>query len=270
MIAMCEGTAKFVECAADVGFRLAPDALERAITARSKWLFLNSPNNPSGAVYTRADLRALADVLSRHPQVSIISDDIYEHITYDDGAFATLAEVEPRLYERTLTVNGMSKGYCMTGWRVGFAGGPKPLIEAINMVQSQSSTHTSTISQWAAIAALDGPCDFIDRNRRVFEQRRDLVVSMLNQAKGLSCAKPSGAYYAYPSCAGVIGKRTPAQQTITSDEDFVDYLLEAEGVAAVAGTVFGLAPHFRISYATATSALEEACRRIQRACGALG
>jgi aspartate aminotransferase len=270
MIAMCEGTATFVPCAAEHGFKLQPEALERAITAKTKWLFLNSPNNPSGAVYGRNDLRALADVLLRHPQVSIITDDIYEHITYEDGGFATLAEIEPRLYERTLTVNGMSKGYCMTGWRVGFAGGPKPLIDAINMVQSQSSTHTSTISQWAAIAALDGPRDFIDRNRKAFEERRDLVVSMLNQAKGLSCAKPSGAFYAYPSCAGVIGKRTPGQKTIASDEDFVDYLLEAEGVAAVAGTVFGLAPHFRISYATATPVLEEACRRIQRACAALG
>ena len=214
-------------------------------------------------------MRALADVLLRHPHVWIISDDIYEHITYQDGAFATLAEVERRLYERTLTVNGVSKGYCMTGWRVGFAGGPLPLIKAINTVQSQSSTHTSTISQWATIAALEGPRDFIERNRKVFQERRDLVVSMLNQATGLNCAKPPGAFYAYPGCAGVIGKRTPAGKEIASDEDFVDYLLEAEGVAAVAGTVFGLAPHFRISYATATSVLEEACQRIQRACGAL-
>jgi aspartate aminotransferase len=268
MVLLCEGAPVFVDCPAKNGFRLQPDALEVAITPKTKWLIINSPSNPSGAVYAHADLRAIADVLLRHPHVWVISDDIYEHLVYD-GEFVTMAAVEPALYERAVTVNGVSKGYCMTGWRVGFAGGPQSLINAMNMVQSQTSTHTSTISQWASIAALDGPLDFVARNLKIFQERRDLVVSMLNQAKGLQCATPEGAFYAYPGCAGVLGSRTPNGKELKTDEHFVSYLLEAEGVAAVSGTVFGLAPHFRISYATSTEVLEEACLRIQRACSAL-
>jgi len=269
MVLLCDGSPVLVDCPAENGFKLQPDALERAITPKTRWLIINSPSNPSGAVYTRADLRAICDVLLRHQHVWVITDDIYEHIVYDGGEFATVAQVEPRLCERTLTVNGVSKGYCMTGWRVGFAGGPLSLINAMNVVQSQTSTHTSTISQWASIAALDGPLDFIVQNNKVFQERRELLVSMLNQAKGLHCAKPEGAFYAYPNCSGVIGHHTPDGKELKADEDFVNYLLEAEGVAAVSGTVFGLEPHFRISYATSTQVLEEACRRIQRACGML-
>ena len=208
-------------------------------------------------------------MLVKHPQVWVMTDDMYEHLVYDDFVFTTPAEVEPRLYERTLTVNGLSKAYCMTGWRVGYAGGPLALIKAMNMVQSQSTSQTSTISQWAGVAALNGPQDFIPRHNKVFQERRDLVVSMLNQASGIRCHKPEGAFYVYPSCAGTIGRKTPEGKRIASDEDFVTYLLDSEGVAVVQGTAFGLAPHFRISYATSTATLEEACRRIQRACGAL-
>ena len=268
MVLLCDGTPVFVDCPAQHGFKLQPEALERAITSRTRWLVLNSPNNPSGAVYSRDDLRALADVLLRHPHVWVMADDIYEHIVYG-AEFATMAAVEPRLYDRTLTVNGVSKGYCMTGWRLGFAGGPAPLIRAMNMVQSQTSYHTSTITQWATIAALDGPLDFIRDNNKVFMERRDLVVSMLNQANGLTCAAPEGAFYAYAGCGGVIGKRTPDGDRITTDEQLVGFLLEAVGVAAVSGTVFGLSPYFRISYAASTQSLEEACRRIQRACNML-
>jgi aspartate aminotransferase len=208
-------------------------------------------------------------VLLKHPQVWVLSDDIYEHVTYDDFVFSTIAEIEPKLYERTLTMNGVSKAYCMTGWRLGYAGGPKQLIEAMTAIESHSSTHTSSITQAASVEALNGPQDFIRRHNAVFKQRRDLVVSMLNQAKGLRCARPEGAFYVYPSCAGAIGKTTPHGKRLGSDEDFVTYLLEDEGVAAVQGSAFGLSPFFRISYATSTELLEEACRRIQRACAAL-
>ena len=269
MALLSEGTPVFVECPAKTGFKLEPAALARAITPKTKWLVLNSPSNPSGAAYTRAELKAICDVLLAHPHVWVMTDDMYEHLVYDDFKFTTPAEVEPRLYERTLTVNGLSKAYCMTGWRVGYAGGPLELIQAMNMVQSQSTSQTSTISQWAGVAALNGPQDFIPKHTKAFQERRDLVVSMLNQAKGIHCHKPEGAFYVYPSCAGAIGRKTPEGQRIGSDEDFVTYLLEAEGVAVVQGSAFGLAPHFRISYATSTAALEEACRRIQRACGAL-
>jgi aspartate aminotransferase len=233
-------------------------------------VILNSPSNPSGAAYSRAELKALTDVLVRHPQVWVLTDDIYEHVIYDGFEFTTPAQVEPRLYERTLTLNGVSKAYCMTGWRLGYAGGPLPLINAINAVQSHSTTHTSSITQAATIEALNGPQDFIARHNEVFKQRRDLVVAMLNQAKGLRCARPEGAFYVYPSCQGVIGKTTPKGKRLATDEDFVTYLLEEAGVAAVQGAAFGLSPFFRISYATSTELLEEACRRIQRACGALG
>ena len=269
MALLSEGTPVFLECPAKTGFKLEPAALARAITPKTKWLVLNSPSNPSGAAYTRAELKAICDVLLAHPHVWVMTDDMYEHLVYDDFKFTTPAEVEPRLYERTLTVNGLSKAYCMTGWRVGYAGGPLELIKAMNMVQSQSTSQTSTISQWAGVAALNGPQDFIPKHNKAFQERRDLVVSMLNQAKGIHCHKPEGAFYVYPSCAGAIGRKTPEGQRIGTDEDFVTYLLEAEGVAVVQGSAFGLAPHFRISYATSTAALEEACRRIQRACGAL-
>jgi aspartate aminotransferase len=269
IVLLCEGTPVIVDCPVTNAFKMRPEDLERAITPKTKWVILNSPSNPTGAAYTKAELRALCDVLLRHPNVWVMTDDMYEHLVYDDFKFTTPAEIEPRLYERTLTVNGVSKAYCMTGWRLGYAGGPIELAKAINKVQSQSSTHTSSISQWASVAALNGPQDFIPEHNKVFQERRDLVVSMLNQAKGLHCSKPEGAFYVYPSCAGTVGRKTPEGKTLKTDEDFVTYLLEAEGVAVVQGTAFGLSPHFRISYATSTSALEEACRRIQRACGAL-
>jgi aspartate aminotransferase len=269
MVLMAEGEPVIVACPEAAGFKLTPDALDRAITPKTKWLILNSPSNPTGAAYTEAELKALTEVLLAHPHVWVMTDDIYEHIVYDDFRFFTVAQVEPRLFERTLTVNGCSKAYSMTGWRVGYAGGPKALIAAINMVQSQSSTHTCSISQAAAAAALDGPQDFLKEWIAIFKERRDRVVAMLNQAPGLACPTPPGAFYVYPSCAGVIGKETPQGRRIETDDDFVAYLLEAEGVACVQGSAFGLSPHFRISYATATAALEEACRRIRRACAAL-
>ena len=269
MVLLCEGAPVFVDCPAEGGFKMRPRDLERAITPKTKWLILNSPSNPSGAAYTRDELKALTDVLLGHPQVWVMTDDMYEHLVYDGFAFTTAAQVEPRLYARTLTINGFSKAYCMTGWRLGYAGGPPELIKAINTVQSQSTTHTSSISQWAGVAALNGPQGFIAEHNAVFQERRDLVVAMLNQSKGLHCAKPEGAFYVYPSCAGTIGRKTPAGRAIETDEDFVTYLLEAEGVAVVQGAAFGLSPHFRVSYATATAVLEEACRRIQRACAAL-
>ncbi|MCC7016716.1 MAG: pyridoxal phosphate-dependent aminotransferase [Rhodospirillales bacterium] len=269
MTLLAEGTPVSVPCPAANGFRLKPADLARAITPRTKWLILNSPSNPSGAAYSAADLKALADVLLAHPQVWILTDDMYEHLVYDDFKFATIAEVEPKLYSRTLTMNGVSKAYCMTGWRIGYAGGPVELIRAMNAVQSHSTSNASSISQAASVAALNGPIDFIARNNAVFKTRRDLVVSMLNQAKGISCPRPEGAFYVYPSCAGAIGKKAPNGKTLASDGDFVAALLGAEGVAVVQGEAFGLSPHFRISYATSTALLEDACRRIQRFCAAL-
>lgn len=263
---LAEGTPVIVPCPPETGFRLGPEELERAITPRTRWLVLNSPSNPTGAAYSREQLRALADVLLRHPHVLVLSDDIYEHLIYDDFEFATPAQVEPALYDRTLTLNGVSKAYCMTGWRLGFAGGPKLLIAGMDKMQGQSTTHTSSISQAAAIAALLGPHDFIARHNRAFKTRRDLVIEGINRAPGLRCAVPEGAFYAYPSCAGTIGKSTSDGSRIETDEDFVSYLLEAEGVAVVQGAAYGLAPHFRISYATSTELLEDACARIQRAC----
>ncbi|QRG04474.1 pyridoxal phosphate-dependent aminotransferase [Xanthobacter dioxanivorans] len=251
-------------------FKLKPEVLEAAITPKTKWLIFNSPSNPSGAAYTFGELKALTDVLVKHPQVWILTDDMYEHLVYDDFKFVTPAQVEPRLYDRTLTMNGVSKTYCMTGWRIGYAAGPEVLIKAMGTLQSQSTSNPSSIAQWAALEALDGPQDFIAANNKVFKERRDLVVSMLNQTKGLTCPKPEGAFYVFPSCAGTIGKTTPSGVKIETDEDFATQLLEAEGVAVVHGSAFGLGPAFRISYATATSDLEEACRRIQRFCGSLG
>ncbi len=268
IVLLAEGAPVFVDCPAENRFKMTPDQLEAAITPRTKWVMLNSPSNPTGGAYTRAELRALADVLLRHEHVWVMTDDIYEHIIYDDFEFSTIAQVEPGLYGRTLTLNGVSKAYAMTGWRVGYAAGPQDLISAMNKIQSQSTSHTSSVSQAAAIAALEGPQDF-SANNKIFKDRRDMVVSMLNQATGIDCLTPEGAFYVYPSCAGNMGKTAPDGKKIESDGDFCAYLLEAEGVAAVLGSAFGLAPHFRISYATATELLEDACQRIQRACAAL-
>jgi aspartate aminotransferase len=269
MAILADGTPVFVECTAEMNFKLQPEDLERAITPRTKWLVLNSPSNPTGAAYSRAELKALAEVLLRHPQVYILNDDMYEHLVYDGFEFTTIAQVEPALYDRTLTVNGVSKSYAMTGWRIGYAGGPANLIKAIAKIQSQSTTNPSSISQAAAVAALNGPQDFIAERAAVFQGRRDLVVGMLNQASGITCHRPEGAFYVFPSCAGTIGRKTPDGKVIETDQDFASYLLMEAGVSVVFGAAFGLSPFFRISYATSTELLEEACRRIQRACGAL-
>jgi aspartate aminotransferase len=263
------GTPVFVTGKAEDGFKLRPDTLEKAITPKTKWVILNSPSNPSGAAYTRDELKALTDVLVRHPHVWILTDDMYEHLVYDNFVFTTPAQVEPALYERTLTMNGVSKAYCMTGWRIGYAAGPQMLIKAMGNLQSQSTSNPSSISQAAAVEALNGPQDFIPKNNAVFKQRRDLVVSMLNQAKGIHCPKPEGAFYVYPSCAGTIGKTSKAGVKINSDLDFCNALLEEKGVAVVFGEAFGLSPHFRISYATSTEALKDACGRIQEFCAQL-
>jgi aspartate aminotransferase len=251
------------------GFKMKPEALERAITPKTKWLIFNSPSNPTGAAYTRAEVKALTEVLMRHPHVWVLSDDIYERLVYDDFEFSTPAQVEPRLYERTMTLNGMSKAYCMTGWRLGYAGAPEFLIKAMATLQSQSTTNANAGAQWAAVEALDGPQDFIAKHNAIFKERRDLCVGMLNQANGIHCPKPDGAFYVYPTCKGAIGRTAPSGNKIATDEDFVTELLEAEGVAVVQGAAFGVSPAFRISYATATDLLEEACRRIQRFCGNL-
>jgi aspartate aminotransferase len=269
MVMLAGGTPVFVDTTIATNFKMTAAALEAAITPKTKWLIFNSPSNPSGAAYSFAELKALTDVLVKHPHVWIMTDDMYEHLVYDDFKFATPAEVEPSLYDRTLTVNGVSKAYCMTGWRIGYGAGPEALIKAMATLQSQSTSNPTSIAQYAAVEALNGPQDFIPKNNAVFKERRDLIVSMLNQANGISCPTPEGAFYVYPSCAGTIGKTAPSGKLIASDEDFVTELLDAEGVAVVQGSAFGLAPHFRISYATATSALEEAGRRIQRFCGNL-
>jgi aspartate aminotransferase len=269
MVYLAGGTPVIVDVTAETAFRMTADALEAAITAKTKWLIFNSPSNPSGAAYSRDELKALTDVLMRHPHVWVMTDDMYEHLVYDDFTFATPAQVEPGLYDRTLTVNGVSKAYCMTGWRIGFAAGPVPLIKAMSKVQSQSTSNPASISQAAAVEALNGPQDFIAEHNEAFKQRRDLVVSMLNQANGINCLTPEGAFYVYPSCAGCIGKSTPSGKIIENDLDFITELLAAEGVAVVHGQAFGLSPHFRISYATSTEALEDACQRIQRFCASL-
>jgi aspartate aminotransferase len=265
------GTPVFAETRIEDGYRLKPDVLDKAITGKTKWLILNAPSNPTGAAYSRADMKALTDVLMRpkNQHVWVLTDDMYEHLLYDGLKFCTPAEVEPGLYERTLTMNGLSKAYCMTGWRLGYAGGPEPLIKAMCKLQSQSTSNPTSITQWAGVEALNGPQDFIAANNKVFVERRDLVVSMLNQAKGLNCPKPEGAFYVYPSCAGAIGKTSPKGTKIANDEDFVTALLEEEGVAVVHGAAFAGSPAFRISYAASTEALKEACMRIQRFCGNL-
>ena len=264
-----EGKPVFVNCPQNNGFKMLPEDLDAAITPKTKWLILNSPSNPTGAAYTVQDLRAIADVLLKHPHVWILTDDMYEHLVYDDFKFATIAQVEPKLYDRTLTMNGVSKAYCMTGWRIGYAAGPENLIKAMGKVLGQSTSGASSISQAASVEALNGPNGYIAANNKIYKERRDLVVKLLNQAKGLTCHNPEGAFYVYPSIAGLIGKTTPKGKKIANDEDFVGYILEAEGVAAVHGEAFGLSPHFRVSYATSTKLLEDACKRIQRACAAL-
>ncbi|HEY5008368.1 MAG TPA: pyridoxal phosphate-dependent aminotransferase [Caulobacteraceae bacterium] len=269
MVLLAGGEPRFVMTTAETGFKVQAADLEAAITPRTRWVLLNSPSNPSGAAYTRAEMRAVADVLLRHPQVWILTDDMYEHLVFGDFEFTTIAQVEPKLYERTLTMNGVSKAYAMTGWRIGYAAGPEPLITAMRKVMSQTTSNPSSISQWAAVEALNGPQDFIKPNAKLFEERRDLVVSMLNQAQGMHCPTPEGAFYVYPSIAGLIGKTAPSGKLIGSDEDFAVELLETEGVSVVFGAAFGLSPFFRISYATSNANLEDACQRIQRFCGSV-
>ena len=269
MVLLAGGTPVIVPCSQENRFILQPADLEAAITPKTKWIIFNSPSNPTGAGYTHDDLKRITDVLMRHPHVWVMTDDMYEHLVYDDFKFCTPAEVEPGLYDRTLSVNGMSKAFCMTGWRIGYAAGPESLIKGMRTIQSQSTSNPNSIAQAASIAALDGPMEFLAANNEVFKARRDLVVSMLNQAPGINCHTPEGAFYVYPSVAGCIGKSTPSGKVIENDEDFVGELLGAEGVAAVHGAAFGLEPHFRISYATATELLEDACARIQRFCASL-
>jgi aspartate aminotransferase len=258
-----------VETRLEDGFRLTPEQLDKAITKNTKWIIFNQPSNPTGACYTREQLKALTDVLLKHPQVWILADDMYEHLVFGGFKFHTIAEVEPKLYDRTLTMNGVSKAYCMTGWRIGYCAGPQPLIAAMSKLQSQQATNAASISQWAAVEALNGPQDFLPRFRQVFEGRRDLVVSMLNQSNGIECPVPEGAFYVYPSIRKLIGMKTPKGTTIKTDEDFANELLDTEGVAVVHGAAFGLSPFFRISYATSDKVLEDACTRIQRFCGSL-
>ncbi len=269
MVLLAEGTPISIPCEKENDFKLTPEQLEAAITPKTKWFIFNSPSNPTGGAYSREELKALTDVLVKHPHVYIMTDDMYEHLVYDGFKYYTPAQVEPKLYDRTLTCNGVSKSYAMTGWRIGYAAGPKDLIKAMSKIQSQSTSNPCSISQAAATAALNGDQSFLQERNGVFKERRDMVVDMLSAAEGIECLKPEGAFYVYPSCAGLIGKKTPDGKVIETDEDFVTYLLESEGVACVQGAAFGLSPYFRISYATSTEDLTEACKRIQRACAAL-
>lgn len=269
MVLLAEGEPVIVDCPAEAGFKMTGVQLEAAITPKTKWVILNSPSNPTGAGYSHADLKELTDVLMKHPHVWVLTDDMYEHLVYDDFKFCTVAEVEPALKDRTLTVNGVSKAYSMTGWRIGYAGGPAELIKAMSKIQGQSTSNPSSISQAAATEALNGDQSFMKPWIEAFAGRRDLVVKMLNDCEGIDCPNPEGAFYVYPSCAGLMGKTTPDGKTLETDEDFVSYLLESEGVACVHGEAFGLSPHFRISYATSEEALTKACERIQKACAAL-
>jgi aspartate aminotransferase len=269
MILLCGGTPVCIETKIENNFKMTAEELDRAITPRTKWFMFNSPSNPSGAAYSRDELKALTDVLMKHPHVWVLTDDMYEHLVFGDFVYTTPAQVEPGLMDRTLTMNGVSKAYAMTGWRIGYAAGPDKLIKAMELVQGQQTSGTSSISQWAAVEALNGPQDFIPKSRKIFEERRDLVVAMLNQASGLKCPKPEGAFYVYPSCAALIGKTAPSGKVIETDEDFVMELLATEGVATVHGSSFGLGPNFRVSYATSNALLEEACRRIQRFCASI-
>jgi len=269
MVAICGGTAVTVQTKMEHAFRLQPEDLEAAITPRTKWLILNSPSNPSGAAYTREELKKVTDVLLKHPHVWVLTDDMYEHLVYGDFVFTTPAQVEPELYDRTLTMNGVSKSYAMTGWRIGYGAGPDALIKAMDMLQGQQTSGACSIAQWASVEALTGPQDFIPKSRKAFEERRDLVVSMLNQARFLKCHSPEGAFYVYPSCAEAIGRKAPDGSVIENDEDFCNALLEIEGVAVVQGSAFGSGPNFRVSYATSNALLEAACRKIQHFCGSL-
>ncbi len=269
MVLLAGGTPVPVVATIDTDFKLTPAQLEAAITPKTKWFIFNSPSNPTGAGYTAAELRALCDVLLRHPQVWIMSDDMYEHLVFDDFVFTTPAQIEPALYDRTLTCNGVSKSYAMTGWRIGYAGGPAHLIKAMGTIQSQSTSNPSSVSQYAALEALNGPQDFLAPNRKLFQGRRDLVVAMLNDARGIKCPKPEGAFYVYPDISGCIGLTSPAGTKITDDEMFATALLQETGVAVVFGAAFGLSPNFRVSYATSDTVLTEACRRIQRFCASL-
>jgi aspartate aminotransferase len=269
MVLLAGGTPRLVPCPPECGFKLTPDALDRALTPRTKWLILNSPNNPSGAAYTADELWGLAEVLLRHPQLHILTDDIYEHILYDGRTFATIAQVAPALKGRTLTVNGVSKAYAMTGWRIGYAGGPAPLIKAMVKLQSQSTSGASSISQAAAREALSGPQEIVRERTRLFQERRDVVVELLNATPGIRCHVPEGAFYVYPSCTGIIGRTTPSGSVIRTDADFVMYLLEAERVAVLQGDAYGMSPFFRISFAASLDTLQEGCRRIRQACAAL-
>jgi aspartate aminotransferase len=269
IVSLVGGTPVFVNTTLADKFKMRAEVLEAAITPKTKWIIFNHPSNPTGAAYTEAELRPLTDVLMRHPQVWVLTDDMYEQLVYDDYKFVTPAQIEPGLYDRTLTMNGVSKAYAMTGWRIGYAAGPEVLIKAMTKLQSQSTSNASSVSQWASVEALNGPQDFLAERAKVFKDRRDLVVSMLNQAKGIECPTPEGAFYVYPSCAGCLNRETPKGRYLKTDEDFVTGLLEEEGVAVVQGAAFGLSPFFRISYATSTEALEESCRRIQRFCANL-
>ena len=269
IVLLAGGQPVYAEAGIETGFKLSPETLEAAITPKTKWLIFNHPSNPTGAAYSRAELKGLTDVLMRHPHVWVLSDDMYEHLVYDGFEFSTPAQVEPGLYERTLTMNGVSKAYAMTGWRIGYCAGPEPLIKAMTKLQSQTTSNPTSISQWASVEALNGPQDFLKVRAQSFKERRDLVVALLNQAKGIQCPTPEGAFYVYPSCAGLIGKRTKAGKVLGNDEDVVTALLEDEGVAVVHGAAFGLSPYFRISYATSKGDLEESCRRIQRFCSNL-
>jgi aspartate aminotransferase len=269
MVLLAGGTPVPVACGIDSQFKLTPAQLEAAITPKTKWFIFNSPSNPTGAGYNRAELKALTDVLMRHPHVWIMSDDMYEHLVFDDFEFVSPAQVEPGLYDRTLTCNGVSKAYAMTGWRIGYAAGPAELIKAMGTIQSQSTSNPSSVSQYAAVEALNGPQGFLAENKVTFQRRRDLVVSMLNQAKGITCPRPEGAFYVYPDISDCIGKTSAGGTKITDDEAFATALLEETGVAVVFGAAFGLSPNFRVSYATSDAALEEACRRIQSFCAGL-
>ena len=266
IVLLAEGKPIIVKCPESQNFKITADQLEKNITDKTKWLMLNSPSNPTGSLYSREELKELAEVLLKYPKVLIMSDDIYEKVIYDNLKFSTIASVEPKLKDRCLTLNGVSKAYCMTGWRLGYCGASKEIIAAMNKIQSQSTTSTSSISMAAAVEALNGPQDFITNHNEAFVRRRNLVVNLLNSIDGLSCLTPQGAFYVYPSCEGVLGKETPEMKKISNDEDFMTYLLESEGIAGVHGAAFGLSPYFRLSYATSDEILKDACARIKRAC----
>ena len=269
IVMLAEGKPIIVKCDASQDFKITPEQLENNITNKTKWLMLNSPSNPTGAVYSFNELKALSEVLLKCPNVLVLTDDIYEKIIYDDGVFSTIASVEPKMKERTLTLNGVSKAYCMTGWRLGYCGGPREIIAGMNKMQSQSTTSTSSISMAASVEALSGDQEFINLHNNQFKKRRDMVVENLNQIDGINCSIPPGAFYVYPSCEGIIGKKTSAGNTINTDKDFMNFLLESEGVAGVHGEAFGLSPYFRLSYATDEKTLADACNRIERACNNL-